>query len=238
MFDVGETPVKVTTHLGTKIQKTIGGRMGTEKSTARGPLQRLGQPKMTAEERAFDSKLSKWSKVMTPPVEEDSDQIYIRVSIAQPLQLRVLNIAGGGQGQYQQVCRFNIQPSNISFSRSASSSSFHAFGLEVESSNRVKIWQLFHEQMKQQVFSFFGNPILESHLHNKILILKLRLLLAQQMFSKQEKAAQQAGVLFKKMQHDKDHFSLLAPEPLGGTQVLEKTPFSAKKTQEYFAPKP
>lgn len=74
-------------------------------------------------------------------------------------------------------------------------------------------------------------------MYNKILLLKLRLLLAQHMFNKQEKSAQQAGVLFKKLQQEKDHFHLLPQEPLGNTQVLEKTPFSAKKTQEYFAPK-
>jgi hypothetical protein len=77
-------------------------------------------------------------------------------------------------------------------------------------------------------------------MYNKIVLLKLRLLLAEQMLSKQEKLGQQAGVLFKKMKNDKDQHNLLGKvgeEPLGSTQVFDKTPFSAKKTAEYFAPK-
>ena len=90
------------------------------------------------------------------------------MSINQPIYLQVLSGDGQTRGaEYQPVCRLAVQPTQLRFSRSARLSSFAAFGLEFESTNKVKVLQLFARQLRDSMKSFFGSPIIQDHIQGQ-----------------------------------------------------------------------
>jgi hypothetical protein len=81
------------------------------------------------------------------------------------MYLHVLTGDGQTRGaEYQPVCRLAIQPTQLLFSRSLRLSSFSAFGVEFESTNKIKVLQLFVHQLRDSMRSFLGNPIIQEHI--------------------------------------------------------------------------
>lgn len=111
---------------------------------------------------------------------------------------------------YHLVCSLKLQPNHFYFNRSPALTSFSAFGVEFESSNRLLVMQMFAKQLHHSFTSFVNNPLIEEYLQGKRVIAKLRHLLHEQINKKRPWNQPNVSKLFKNDSHDElEHTGLI-----------------------------
>ena len=90
------------------------------------------------------------------------------------MTLSFLTSDGASRGaEYHPVCKLKVQPAQYQFTRSQRLTSFSGCGFEFESTNRVRVLQLFAKQLQHSVKSFLENPIIQEHLEGEKVLARL-----------------------------------------------------------------